>query len=182
MPVALGTILLSDPFLKDPNFNRTAVIMCSSNTTGAVGFVLNKPLDFTVADLVPDLPFCSFPLYDGGPVNKEGLYFLHTRNDVIDGGTFIHHNLYWGGNFETLKVLLQQQLLAPTDIQFFVGYSGWDDDQLIAEIEEKSWIVTQANEMPLLEMPNKNIWETLLQQLGGEYALMPLYPTDPQLN
>jgi putative transcriptional regulator len=182
MPIALGTILLSDPFLKDPNFNRTAVLICNSNTTGAVGFVLNKPIDFTVSNLVPALPNCNFPLYDGGPVNKEGLYFLHTRNDLIDGGVHIHANMYWGGNFETLKILLQKQLIKPNEIQFFVGYSGWDDDQLTEEIEEKSWIVTHANNLPLLSMPANTIWEKLLEQLGGEYAWMPQYPNNPQLN
>ncbi|MFX6724625.1 YqgE/AlgH family protein, partial [Acinetobacter baumannii] len=81
-----------------------------------------------------------------GPVETDSVHFLHQRPDLIEGGFAVTKNIYWGGNFEQVKILLQQKLLTQKDIRFYIGYSGWDAEQLEAEIKEKSWITRTATQ------------------------------------
>lgn len=177
-----GVILISDPFLKDPNFLRTAVIICEHNTEGSVGFVFNKQFELGIGDLVEGLEGIDFSVYDGGPVQKNSIHFIHTRPDFIDEGTDIGNGIYWGGNFEQVKALLKTDSLTENDIRFFIGYSGWGTGQLEDEIVEKSWIIREGNKELVFSTKSAQIWKDALKGLGGEYELMPNYPLDPQLN
>ncbi|MFX5801490.1 YqgE/AlgH family protein, partial [Acinetobacter baumannii] len=80
-------------------------------TDGSVGFVINKKYDYPIGYLVSGLEDCDFPVYVGGPVETDSVHFLHQRPDLIEGGFAVTKNIYWGGNFEQVKILLQQKLL-----------------------------------------------------------------------
>lgn len=177
-----GILLISDPFLKDPNFIRSVIFICDYRQEGAFGFVINKNYDREIGDLIEDAEGIRFPVYEGGPVQKDTLHFLHQCPDLIPGGLEVTDGIYWGGDFTEVLELLRQNRLSNTDIRFFLGYSGWDEGQLEGELKEKSWIAREAtrklvftNDIPLL-------WKTALQELGGEYGQMIHYPIDPQLN
>jgi len=177
-----GVILISDPFLKDPNFLRTAVIICEHNAEGSVGFVFNKQFELGIGDLVEGLEGISFPVYEGGPVQKNSIHFIHTCPDFIDEGTDIGNGIYWGGNFEQVRALLKNDSLTEKDIRFFIGYSGWGTNQLEEEVAEKSWIIRAGDSKLVFHSKPELIWKDALKGLGGEYELMPNYPLDPQLN
>jgi putative transcriptional regulator len=180
--IATGTILIADPFLKDPNFKRTVVFLCDHESAGTFGFVINRRHNTTVADLLPDLEDCQFPVYYGGPVQMDALHFLHRCPDMISGGIEVTDGIFWGGNFEQVSILLQNNSLKQTQIRFFIGYSGWGEGQLEDELKEKSWLITQGNKKLVFHRDENLIWQDAIKQIGGEYKQIINYPIDPTLN
>lgn len=177
-----GTILISDPFLKDPNFMRTVVLLCDHRTEGSFGFVLNKLHDSSLEDLLQNAEGIRFPVFEGGPVQKDTLHFLHQQPNLIPGGQEVTDGIFWGGDFEEVISLLRDNRLSRHDIRFFIGYSGWGENQLQDELAEKSWITGKANRPLVFQVSPAEIWKSALAKLGGEYSQMINYPIDPQLN
>lgn len=177
-----GAILIADPFLKDPNFLRTTVFVCDYNPQGCVGFVINRKEEAVVGDLVEGLEDCNFPVYYGGPVELNTLHFLHCCPELITGGIEVTKGIFWGGNFEELKILLQNKWIRENQLRFFMGYSGWSEGQLQEELNEKSWLTTNGNPSLVFHDNTTLIWKEAIKQLGGEYLQLINYPIDPQLN
>lgn len=180
--LAAGILLISDPFLKDPNFMRTVVLLCEHRHEGSFGFVLNKMFSQELGDLLTQAEGIRFPVYEGGPVQKDTLHFVHQRPDLVQGGVEITDGVYWGGNFDEVLDLLRERKLGRNDVRFFLGYSGWGEGQLEGELKEKSWITREANREFVFMMNTPQIWKASLSDLGGEYSQMVNYPIDPQLN
>lgn len=177
-----GTILIADPFLKDPNFLRTVIFLCEHKDEGSFGFVINRKLEYVIGDLINDLNGCDFPVFYGGPVQQNTIHFLHRCPGLITGGEKIANDIFWGGEFDEMVGLLQKGKLAKADIRLFLGYSGWGEGQLQDEFKEKTWLTTFSTDK-LVFMPDTNsIWKYAVKQLGGEYEQLINYPLDPQLN
>jgi len=179
---APGILLIADPFLKDPNFLRTVVILCEHQDQGSFGFVLNKLIEQTLDELISDLEGHELPVYYGGPVQMNTIHFLHQYPDLIPGSQKINNDIYWGGNFETVTALIKSKSIDFNKIKFFVGYSGWGDGQLREELKEKSWLTVSATKYLVFNTQHDDIWKGSLQRLGGEYEMMKNFPIDPQLN
>jgi putative transcriptional regulator len=178
-----GSLLISEPYLPDPNFERTVVLLCAHNEEGSFGFVINKPSILKYADIVQDDIDCEELVYMGGPVQQDTLHFLHCRPDIIPDGVQIWKDVYWGGNFEQVKVLLDSKAIGEDDIRFFIGYSGWGPGQLQVEMDEKSWIIAQStNKDYIFSIPSDQVWKNVLQQMGGTFKMISNYPRDPRLN
>lgn len=177
-----GTILVADPFLKDPNFMRSVVFICEHQPEGSFGFVLNRRYDKVIGDLINDLDGCQLPVFYGGPVQMDTVHFIHQRPDLIQGGMEITDGIYWGGDFETLVTHIQQGTIKPQHIRFFIGYSGWSAGQLEGELDEKSWLITSGSKKLVFHTSEKQIWPEALKQMGGDYEQLIHYPIDPQLN
>lgn len=177
-----GILLIADPFLKDPNFLRTVVLLCEHRTEGSFGLVLNKQIEQTLDELLSDLEGCRFPVYYGGPVEMNTLHFLHQYPSLIPDSVKIGNGMYWGGNFESLTALIKSNSIDKDKIKFFAGYSGWGDGQLSDEMKEKSWLTVTATTDIVFKTPHPEIWKGSLQLLGGKYEQLINYPTDPQLN
>jgi putative transcriptional regulator len=180
--ISAGKILIADPFLKDPNFMRSVVIVCEHQESGSFGFVLNKIYDQVLGDLIADLEGSAFPVYYGGPVQLDTIHFLHQCPSLIPGGFEISEGIYWGGDFEEVAKLIKAGEINETEIRFFIGYSGWGEGQLEEEMKQKSWITSKATPPLIFPANADNIWKEALKQLGGEYQQMVNYPIDPQLN
>lgn len=180
--ITAGTILIADPFLKDPNFLRTTVFLCEHQEEGTFGFVLNRKHNVTIGELIEDLEGCMYPVYYGGPVQMNSVHFLHQRPDVITGGLEIVDNIFWGGNFEEVISFIKNKEITQNQIRFFIGYSGWGEGQLEDELKEKSWLLTEGNRKLVFHRNTDLIWKDALMQLGGDYAQVANYPIDPQLN
>lgn len=177
-----GSFLISEPFLPDPNFERTVVLLCEHGDQGSFGFVLNKNSELLLEDLIEDINDFKEQVYIGGPVQQDTLHFVH-RADYLEGGVEIGEGLYWGGNFEHLKILIDTKQINTEDFRFFIGYSGWGENQLEAELKANSWIVAPAATPDLIfNKKDKFLWKTVLQRLGGRYNIYSNYPTDPRLN
>ena len=177
-----GTLLIANPFLKDPNFSRTVIFLCEHTEEGSFGFVLNKMFPKPLEELVPDLKVSNFPVYQGGPVQRDALHFLHQYPDLISGGKEVMEKVYWGGNFESLLINLKNNDLDQDHIRFFIGYSGWSEGQLNEEMKEESWLTVKATRKLIFDTKPEDIWKNSLKQLGGNYEMMINFPIDPQLN
>ncbi|MBZ9728940.1 YqgE/AlgH family protein [Salegentibacter sp. JZCK2] len=178
-----GHLLVAEPsIIGDVAFNRSVVLLADHSEAGSVGFILNKALDFTLKDLVPDLS-ANFKIYNGGPVEQDNLYFIHKIPDLIPQSVEIANGIYWGGNFDVVTELINQDLISEKEIRFFLGYSGWDANQLNEELNSHSWIVT-TNEDPkdIIERPYRSFWKDKMMQLGGEYLLWSNAPENPSYN
>jgi putative transcriptional regulator len=177
-----GILLIADPFLKDPNFKRSVVILCEHQDEGSIGFVLNREFGHTLSDLLSDMEGCDIPVYFGGPVQMDTIHFLHGYPEQIPGGTEIAKGIYWGGNFEVVLALLRSGELPTDKLRFFLGYSGWGSGQLRDELNEKSWLTVDATRQLVFHSDPCYVWQDSLRHLGGDYEMMVHFPIDPQLN
>jgi putative transcriptional regulator len=177
-----GTLLIAEPFLKDPNFMRTVILLCDHQEEGSFGFVLNREFGSTLEELLPDITRLTIPVFYGGPVQTDTLHFLHSCPNVIPGGMELTDGIYWGGDFNTTIELLESGIIDEQLIRFFIGYSGWTGGQLDTELKEKSWLVTSGVQQLVFPSNMKELWKDSLRHLGGEYENMINFPTDPQLN
>ncbi|MBK7149692.1 MAG: YqgE/AlgH family protein [Bacteroidetes bacterium] len=181
--IGKGQLLLSEPFMLDENFRRTVVLICDHNEeNGTVGLVLNKPINLRLTDVVEDFPSFKAPLFLGGPVGTDTLQFLHTLGDQIEDSIKIADNLYWGGDFEQLKTLIELEKVSAQDIRFYLGYSGWGFHQLEEEMKENSWILTPATHHHIFKTDYTVLWKNTMQHMGGVYETMATYPENPLLN
>jgi putative transcriptional regulator len=177
-----GILLIADPFLKDPNFMRTVVFLCEHQEEGTFGFVLNRPYNHTLDELVNSADNLKLPVFYGGPVQMDTIHFLHQYPTEIPGGTEVMKGVYWGGDFETAVNLIKDGKLDATRIRFYIGYSGWGTGQLDDELKEKSWLTAEANRKLVFHKEIDNVWKDAIRLLGGDYEIMINFPIDPQLN
>lgn len=183
IPPAKGTILISEPYLPDPNFQRTVILLCDYNEEGAFGFVFNKEAQVGLNELIEISGNFKQKVFLGGPVQRDTLHFLHTASSYLDGGTELYDGLYWGGDFEQLSTLIDTGQAYENDFRFFVGYSGWGPGQLDKELEENSWIVSPpVDSSKLLNSPPEDLWKLILEGMGGRFEMYSKYPSDPRLN
>jgi putative transcriptional regulator len=177
-----GRLLISEPFLPDPNFERTVVLLCEHNEEGSFGFVLNKPSILKVSEVMDELKNFEHDVFVGGPVQQDTLHFIHRDEDINDG-TLVHDNINWGGNFEKVLAMADTFQLQPGKIKFFLGYSGWSPGQLDEELEQDSWIVCDFISAELLfETDASEMWKKALDNMGGRFSVYSKYPVDPRLN
>lgn len=179
---ANGTLLIANPHLDDPNFLRTVIFLCEHSEEGSFGFVLNRKLDYSVDELVPELADFPLPVFEGGPVELNTLHFLHQFPEMIPGGKEVLEGVYWGGDFDKLIECINSRSADVKRIRFFLGYSGWSEGQLDAEMSEKTWIVSNASKNFLFGEDETTLWKDVLKALGGEYELIINAPLDPRLN
>ncbi|HVS94290.1 MAG TPA: YqgE/AlgH family protein [Mucilaginibacter sp.] len=178
-----GRLLVSEPFMLDPNFKRSVILLAEYGDEGAVGFVLNHESEYQLGDLVPDIAYSEMPVYIGGPVGAETLHFIHRVPEKIEGGLELAEGVYWGGDFDTVKELLTSYQLSKDDIRFFMGYSGWTSGQLDAEIGDDAWIVTDKYDPAMLfSHDEQNLWKDVVKGLGQRYAHIANFPENPMMN
>jgi len=177
-----GKLLVAKPsLLSDYTFNRVVILLTDYNETGTVGFVLNKPMDLSLKDVI-DAIKVDFTIYNGGPVERDNLFFVHRLPELIPNSVPIGNGLYWGGNFETIITLLNKGEIAANSIRFFLGYSGWGINQLEAELKQDSWELLENKFPNILEAATSTIWKNFIKRLGKKYALWANAPDDPSMN
>lgn len=178
-----GKLLIAEPALTgDVSFNRSVVLLAEHNAEGSVGFILNKPLDYDISDLVDEINV-PFQVYHGGPVEQDNLYFIHKVPHLIQNSVEISDGIYWGGDFDKTIQLINSQVIDQKDIRFFLGYSGWASLQLDQELDSKSWIVAPNKyESGIIEKSPGTFWREKMMELGGDYILWSNAPENPSLN
>lgn len=180
---AAGRLLISEPFMSDPNFKRAVVLLAEHSTDGVMGYVLNHQSEYILGDLLPDVSYSELPVYVGGPVANNTLHFIHRCPEKIEGGTEIYDGVYWGGNFDTVKELITSYQLNADEIRFFAGYSGWSQEQLEDEIKENSWMVADKyNAEILFSDEEHNMWKEVILNMGQRFAHIANFPENPSLN
>jgi putative transcriptional regulator len=183
--VERGTFLVANPMLRDPNFQRTVVLMCEHGDGGSWGLVVNRRTDVELPDLLEDLPFPADrtgPVYWGGPVETSRMQVLHRlRRDVAEE-IEICPGVHLGLGLDELRGLAEHPLLAGESLHAYVGHAGWAAGQLDAELETPSWIVCTADARIVFDTRPEEAWDRVLESLGPEYAQLTRVPIDPRLN
>ncbi|HAG35180.1 MAG: hypothetical protein ABR83_04205 [Cryomorphaceae bacterium BACL18 MAG-120924-bin36] len=143
MQAETGSFLMAHPLLEDGTFSRSLVLMTQVGSDSCVGLIVNKLSEYTLDQaLRGDWP--EWPLYLGGPVSTDSLYYLHRRPDLIPNSELVLPGIYFGGDFDALREAIDSEWLQPDDITFMAGYSGWAEGQLASELDEGSWVVANG--------------------------------------
>lgn len=171
-----GSLLLAHPAMRDPNFHRTVILMSEHNRDGAMGVVLNRPLDRRLGELNGDFalgPLASIPLFHGGPVHPEHL--ILAAWELRDDGFRLHFGI------EPAKAGL---LLATTGtlVRAFLGYSGWSRGQLEKELRQNTWVVADIPPDLLAGAQDGSLWSQILARKGDSWRLLAGEPEHPELN
>ncbi|MDX2001243.1 MAG: YqgE/AlgH family protein [Chitinophagales bacterium] len=179
--ITAGSLLLAEPFMPDPNFKRSVVLICDHGEHGTFGFVLSRKSPLYLDQAMDNIFNFKAPLFFGGPVQTDTLHYLH-KLENLEGAVEVVPGLFWGGDFNDLKELINGGEVNPKDIRFFLGYSGWSEGQLDEEMKEHSWLVHQVRPDHIFDIPADDLWKCILKEKGGDYAIMSNFPEDPSLN
>lgn len=179
--ISKGKLLISQPLINDDFFHNSVIFITEYNASGVVGFIINKPVPINLSDLIVDFPDFNTSIFYGGPVASDNLYFLHRVPHKINGSIHIANDLYWGGDFNQVKELIKLGTLNPEDIRFFLGYSGWDIEQLDNEIKEDSWFVDDI-EQSIFDWDVAKLWKNRLELKDEKYKIWANAPNDIRLN
>lgn len=178
-----GDLLLSEPTMNDLHFGRSVVLLIDHNAVdGSFGVIINKPLRTRLSEVTEVFGGFDAPLYLGGPVAENQIFFTHTLGDFIPESVKIMEGLYWGGDAETLNTLITTGIATNDNVRFFIGYSGWESGQLVDELVRNSWAVCQSNAKMLLSTPSSQLWKTLVNRLGSEYTMWSRFPKNLEDN
>ncbi len=179
----IGRLLVASPTLLDPHFHRSVVLICQQSEEGAMGVILNRPLDAELAELLPAWQhLASTPprLFEGGPVQREIAVAVgrHAAGPTGPGWTEVSDELGLldlGRDPADLWGELQE-------LRIFSGYAGWDARQLEGELEERAWFVVDVDPAdPFSEEPEQ-LWQHVLRRQPGQLAMYATFPPDPALN
>lgn len=181
---AQGSILISEPFLQDAYFQRSVVLLIDHRQQGSMGFIVNKKTELIVNTFFPELENQSeVPIYLGGPVSANRLFFIHSLGDlIIPDSIKINDHLYFDGSFDALKRYILKGHSIEGKVKFFLGYSGWTEGQLGSEISKNSWVVSPTVSHNILLAEGENFWKRSLESLGRQYETWTKYPKEPSLN
>jgi putative transcriptional regulator len=136
-----GMYINSTDELNGSFFEHATIQIIKHNDQESLGFVTNKALGKSLNDLVEFNNSHPFPLMDGGPVDREHLFVLHKRPDLFEGGEQVYDDFYLGGNMEQVIAAINTKSITNDELQIYIGYCGWDEGELQAEIEEGNWTI-----------------------------------------
>ena len=177
-----GKILISEPFLPDTFFNRSIVYLTDHNSKGSVGFILNKKLDIKISDAVEGFKGWNENLNMGGPVAPDTLHYLHNLGHLIPKSVWVDGDIYWGGDIDKIRELIKSGTVTQNQIRFFLGYSGWQANQLEDELGENAWVVAEMDPMEIMSPMNKHFWKNTLKKMGKKFEMWSNFPENPQMN
>lgn len=180
-----GALLVAEPFLREEHFNHAVILLIDfEENDSAMGLVLNKPTGYTLGEAVEGISDnVGIPIYCGGPVSADRLFYLHMLGDLIPHSKQLSKDLYIGGDFNSVRDYVNSG--APTDgiIRFFVGYSGWDTGQLEQEIRNRTWaVVPKSTNSDILKDDGDSFWYHIVRTMGEAYRNWLYHPLNPQLN
>ncbi len=178
-----GKLLLATPeLLTDHIFSQAVILPVEHSKKGSMGFILNKPSPFLLSDFFSNMPI-GFQLWNGGPVDKEMLFYIHNRPELLPGSVCFEKKkpLCLGGDFTMIKKLIENKDLDQHNLKFFMGYSGWGPGQLETEIKEKAWYIVE-NDIDIFQTNPKNIWKQKLIALNPDNIVWKNSPINPNLN
>ncbi len=173
-----GSLLVAHPNMLDPNFRRTVLFISAHDPEeGALGVILNRPLDKQVSELVSEDPppgLAEVPVFLGGPVGRTQLTFAVFEWHK-ETGLNLNHNV----GLEQAGELVDYD---PASIRAFVGYAGWEAGQLEAEMKQQAWIYQKPTRATLRPDRLPKLWFDIMRTLGPWYKLLAAAPDDPSLN
>ncbi len=193
-PLQKGTILAASQELQEDYFARSVILIIHhSADDGSMGLVLNRPMGEQVQIESSDelLRFAesaqtdtgvSHLFFEGGPVDRSYLFYLHRLSHIIANGNPVIEDLHWGGDLDAVRA--EPEVVAAEDplLRFYLGYAGWEQGQLEREIATGAWILAPGDVGLVLSSSTESMWRDVLYSLGGKYRAMAELPVDPSVN
>lgn len=176
-----GKILISEPMLQDESFQKSVIYLCGYDDHESFGFVLNNKSNQDLSVFFPELNSKNFPLYVGGPVDLDSFHMIHTHSELI-GGEEIDNKIFWGGDIEQAIENIKLGKIDSESIRFFLGYSGWGEGQLDAELDMNSWLVSHCSQEFVFRNTSSNLWKDAITNLGEKFKQLLFIPQNPQFN
>jgi putative transcriptional regulator len=179
-----GRLLVASPRLADPNFARTVILVLARDLEGgALGVVLNRPTETTVAEPLPawaELAADPAVVFVGGPVASDGAIGLARAGTAPAAEGWVPVT----GRLGTVDLGIDpDEVEAPVEtLRVFVGHAGWGPGQLEAEIDEGAWVVLDAAPDDVLCATPDRLWRLVLRRQGGKLAWLANVPLDPTTN
>ena len=182
--ISKGDILIAEPFMMDSNFRRSVIgLVDHTEEEGTVGFILNKKMNFDVNELIQDLDSEEkYKVYYGGPVTTDTIHYIHNVGDILDDSIKVSRGVYWGGDFDKLKFLINSGLIKSNNIRFYLGYSGWSAGQLQEELQTGSWIQSRIDPNYIFKSSASQLWKQTLSIKGDRYSVIAQMPHHISLN
>jgi putative transcriptional regulator len=177
-----GKLLIAHPLLTDAFFNRSVIYLTNHSTECAVGFCMNIKTQFFLRDVRPQVKNGNLPIYEGGPVARNQLFFLHTLGQQISESFHISKNIYVGGNFDELLHGIEHNQIQTNQVRLFAGYSGWGENQLEDEIANEHWLVNPLKNNKLLSTNADELWQMQLGEIKSSYRLFADFNETPSMN
>lgn len=178
-----GDFLIAQPYLGDPNFERSVVYLVEHNEEGSFGFVLNQDTGMVLGDFIEKYTSSDVPVFVGGPVEQNAIHYIHHASIQLADSQEIANGVRWAGNFEALMQRIYSEGAERDLVRFFIGYSGWSAGQLMEELDANTWIICKQPPADLVfEMNPRHQWREILRQMGGEFKVIANSPSDPRLN
>ncbi len=171
-----GSFLVAQPFMSDPYFKRSVVLLCDHHPDGTFGFILNKSVRMNINELLEDFPDFESEVFYGGPVSTDTIHFIHNVGDLLEDSQKVSKGVFWGGDFNRLKFLIDAEMIKPSNIRFFVGYAGWSAGQLKQELKSGSWILSESDTNYIFNPKKENLWSNVLQDKGNTYSVIAQVP------
>ena len=176
-----GIILISEPSLRDFYFRQSVILLAEHDEDGSFGIIINKPIETRLNEVLKDFTDLDIPIYLGGPVKTDSIFFIHTKKNVAKSLKIID-GLYWGGDIETIREMFELRMINENEIRFFIGYAGWNPKQLEREISEKSWVLSHTTAEEIINKQPEKLWPGYLKSMGSDYAIWANFPADPSYN
>jgi putative transcriptional regulator len=176
------TLLLAMPQLRDPNFNRSVVLLCEHGDEGAIGFVVNRPTDIRAAESValdpPPRGDSGLMLWTGGPVEPQRGFLLLGDDPGVTDSERISDGFHLTASVEVLRRLLEAEpdALARQHCRLLLGYAGWGPGQLDAELAASAWLTAGLDPALVFETPPETMWERAIRGLGVDPMALQLGP------
>lgn len=180
-----GVFLIANTHLNDPNFCKTVVLLCEYSKKGAFGLILNRELNASISDILPDnhkAAEYNDNVFFGGPVNTNNLFYLHNIDKKhIRNSTKICEGVYMGYDKNGLDEIFSDKVVEG-DVRFYIGSSCWSPGQLDNELKMNDWIIIPAIESLIFYRETSNIWWDLMRFINESNALSKAFPPNPTLN
>jgi putative transcriptional regulator len=177
-----GQLLVAHPLLNDGFFNRSVVYLTSHGEEGAIGFSLNFKTQFLLRDVRPQIKNGNYPIYEGGPVAKNQLFFLHTLGHDLADSYQVNNNIFVGGDFNELLHMIEHGQVKTNQVRFFAGYSGWSEGQLEQEISNHHWLLNEPADAGFFETDPDDLWGNQLSEIKDSYSIFANFGSDPSMN
>jgi putative transcriptional regulator len=169
--------LIAMPALADPNFSHTVTYICMHNEDGAMGIVINRPLNVVLGDVLEhmdieleDFRVAHLPIFDGGPVQRERGFVIHQPVGQWDAMLPISDELGIATSRDILTALARGR--GPQRVLVALGYAGWAAGQLEQEMAENAWLSVPADASIIFNTPPAKRWQAAAGRLGVDMTLM----------
>ncbi len=157
--INIGSVLLADPTICDDNFKEAVLLLTELEDDGIYGFTLNRKMALLLHEIIDEITVKNIDVFYGGPAGLDTMQFIHNAPDIFVDASLITNGIYFGGDFNLLIDAINNNEIKPHQFKIFMGYCGWDIEQLLTELyEEESWLITSLNEDDILKQNTNDMY------------------------